>query len=113
MILLSTPLFCHWSIPLREKFFTAEFEWCRQKLLVGKWKENSQIFNENFYLPLYLPLWVKAFLYCVNHLYFISYLMLKILTLKLLLLLKVHKIEIFFGFDFEICKISLIVMSKY
>ncbi len=26
--------------------------------------------------------------------------------------LKVHKIEIFFGFDFEIC-ISLLVMSKY
>ncbi len=28
-------------------------------------------------------------------------------------LLKVHKIEIFFGFDFEICNISLLVMSKY
>jgi hypothetical protein len=27
--------------------------------------------------------------------------------------LKVHKIEIFFGFDFEICLIYLIVMSKY
>ncbi len=27
--------------------------------------------------------------------------------------LKVHKIEIFFGFDFEICTISLLVMSKY
>jgi hypothetical protein len=27
--------------------------------------------------------------------------------------LKVHKIEIFFGFDFEICIISLFVMSKY
>jgi hypothetical protein len=27
----------------------------RQKLLAGK--ENSQIFNEDFYLPLYLPLW--------------------------------------------------------
>ncbi len=27
--------------------------------------------------------------------------------------LKVHKIEIIFGFDFEICIISLIVMSKY
>ncbi len=26
--------------------------------------------------------------------------------------LKVHKIEIFFGFDFEICIISLLVMSK-
>jgi hypothetical protein len=27
--------------------------------------------------------------------------------------LKVHKIEIFFGLDFEICIISLLVMSKY
>jgi hypothetical protein len=27
--------------------------------------------------------------------------------------LKVHKIEILFGFDFEICNISLLVMSKY
>jgi hypothetical protein len=27
--------------------------------------------------------------------------------------LKVRKIEIFFGFDFEICIISLLVMSKY
>ncbi len=27
--------------------------------------------------------------------------------------LKVHKIEIFLGFDFEICIISLLVMSKY
>jgi hypothetical protein len=27
--------------------------------------------------------------------------------------LKVHKVEIFFGFDFEICIISLLVMSKY
>jgi hypothetical protein len=27
--------------------------------------------------------------------------------------LKVHKIEIFFGFDFEICIISLLVTSKY
>ncbi len=30
-----------------------------------------------------------------------------------LVTLKVHKIEIFFGFDFEICIISLLVMSKY
>ncbi len=29
------------------------------------------------------------------------------------ILLKVHKIEIFFGFDFEICNISLLGMSKY
>ncbi len=27
--------------------------------------------------------------------------------------LRVHKIEIFFGFDFEICIDSLIVMWKY
>jgi hypothetical protein len=27
--------------------------------------------------------------------------------------LKAHKIEIVFGFDFEICIISLLVMSKY
>jgi hypothetical protein len=27
--------------------------------------------------------------------------------------LKIHKIEIFFGFDFKICIISLLVMSKY
>ena len=27
--------------------------------------------------------------------------------------LKVHKIEIFFGFDFEFCIISLLVTSKY
>ncbi len=33
-----------------------KFEWYRQKLLAGKSKENSQIFNEDFYLPLYLPL---------------------------------------------------------
>ncbi len=28
-------------------------------------------------------------------------------------LLKVHKIENFFGFDFEFCVISLLVMLKY
>ncbi len=27
--------------------------------------------------------------------------------------LKVHKIEVFFGFDFEICIVSLLDMSKY
>ncbi len=32
---------------------------------------------------------------------------------KMFINLKVHKIEIFFGFDFEICIISLLVMSKY
>jgi hypothetical protein len=30
-----------------------------------------------------------------------------------LICLKVHKTEIFFGFDFEICIISLLVMWKY
>ncbi len=28
-------------------------------------------------------------------------------------LLKVHKIENFFGFDFEFCTVSLLVMLKY
>ncbi len=37
------------------------FEWSRQKLLAGKEKGNSQIFNEDFYLPLYLPLWYCPF----------------------------------------------------
>jgi hypothetical protein len=36
------------------------FEWYRQKLLAGKEKENSQIFNADFYLPLYLPLWLAG-----------------------------------------------------
>jgi hypothetical protein len=36
-------------------------------------------------------------------------LILNALTMRL----KVHKIENFFGFDFEICAISLLVMSKY
>jgi hypothetical protein len=30
-----------------------------------------------------------------------------------ILALKVHKIEIFFGFSFEVCIWSLLVMSKY
>jgi hypothetical protein len=37
-----------------ENILTAEFGMNRQKLLAGK--EKSQIFNEDFYLPLYLPL---------------------------------------------------------
>ncbi len=36
----------------------------------------------------------------------------KIMRLNVLTL-KVHKIEIFFGFDFDICNISVLVMSKY
>ncbi len=35
------------------------FEIYWQKLLAGKQQENSQIFNEDFYLPLYLPLCVS------------------------------------------------------
>jgi hypothetical protein len=37
-------------------FQQLNFELYRQKLLAGKQKENSKIFNEDFYLPLYLPL---------------------------------------------------------
>ncbi len=40
-------------------------------------------------------------------------LFLKLFYLLLVFNLKVHKIEIFFGFDFEICIISLLVMWKY
>jgi hypothetical protein len=40
-----------------EKFPTAEFGMISaETILAGKWKENSQMFNEDFYLPLYLPL---------------------------------------------------------
>jgi hypothetical protein len=43
---------------LGENIPTAEFGMIyQQKLLAGTKKENSQIFNEDFYLPLYLPLW--------------------------------------------------------
>ncbi len=35
------------------------------------------------------------------------------LELTIVLALKVHKNENFFGFDFEFCTISLLVMSKY
>jgi hypothetical protein len=39
---------------------------------------------------------------------------LELLTLEAAFsLLKVHKIEIFFGFNFEICIISFLVTSKY
>jgi hypothetical protein len=37
-------------------FHQLDLELYRQKLLAGTKKENSQIFNEDFYLPLYLPL---------------------------------------------------------
>ncbi len=46
-----------------EKFPTAEFERYRQKLIAGKYEENSQMFNEDFYLPLYLPLWYRRTYY--------------------------------------------------
>ncbi len=36
-----------------------------------------------------------------------------VMLIVMIMTLKVHKIEIFFGFDFEICIISLLVMSKY
>ncbi len=37
-------------------FQQLNFAWYRKNLLAGKEKENSQIFNEDFCLPLYLPL---------------------------------------------------------
>ncbi len=40
-------------------FQQLNFERCRQKLLAGKYEENSQMFHEDFYLPLYLPLWAN------------------------------------------------------
>jgi hypothetical protein len=40
-----------------EKFQQLNFVRYRQKLLARKKKENSHMFNEDFYLPLYLPLW--------------------------------------------------------
>ncbi len=45
----------------REKFPTAEFGMISQKLLTGKKKENSQMFNEDFYLPLTFPLCILVF----------------------------------------------------
>jgi hypothetical protein len=33
------------------------WNWYRQKLLAGTSKQNNQIFNEDFYFPLYLCLW--------------------------------------------------------
>jgi hypothetical protein len=47
-----------------------------------------------------LKLFRKFRRYCISRFFFFS----------VFYLLKVHKIEIFFGFDFEICIISLIVM---
>ncbi len=40
-------------------FQQLNLEWYQQKLLAGPLKENSKIFYEHFYLPLYLPLWAK------------------------------------------------------
>ncbi len=48
---------CTYVISCYEKHCQLNFELYRQKLLAGKQKENSQIFKEDFYLPLYLPLW--------------------------------------------------------
>jgi hypothetical protein len=48
------------------------------------------------------------------HAHFIDiYIEVNIKIIEHTVLLKVHKIEIFFGFDIEICIISLLVMSKY
>jgi hypothetical protein len=49
-----------WRVLTQQADEQLNFEWYRQKLLAGKEKENSQIFNEDFYLPLYLPLWGKV-----------------------------------------------------
>jgi hypothetical protein len=35
------------------------------------------------------------------------------INIEEILVLKVHKCENFFGFDFEICTISFLVMLKY
>jgi hypothetical protein len=53
---LATFVFVH-SV-FGENISTAEFGMI-SKLLAGTKKENSQIFKEDFYLPLYLPLWLK------------------------------------------------------
>ncbi len=45
-----------WQLLTQQGDKQLNFEWCQQKLLAGKQKENSKIFNEDFYLPLYLPL---------------------------------------------------------
>jgi hypothetical protein len=59
----------------------------------------SKIFS---YHVIYRKIWSKVSLYQI-----------KCTSTKLGRPLKVYKIEIFFGFDFEICIISLLVMSKY
>ncbi len=46
-----------WQLLTQQADEQPNFEWYRQKLLAGKEKENSQIFDADFYLPLYLPLW--------------------------------------------------------
>ena len=48
-----------WRLLTQQADEQLNFESYRQKLLAGKEKENSQIFNEDFCLPLYLPLWSK------------------------------------------------------
>ncbi len=45
-----------WQLLTQQADEQPNFEWYRQKLVAGKEKENSQIFNADFYLPLYLPL---------------------------------------------------------
>jgi hypothetical protein len=49
-----------------ENIPAAEFGTKSQKLLAGTWKENSQIFNDDFYLPLYLPLCFAVLGFCMH-----------------------------------------------
>jgi hypothetical protein len=54
---------------LGENIPPAEFRMIlAKKLLARTLKENSQIFNEDIYLPLYLPLWKR-----LNTLFWVSY----------------------------------------
>ncbi len=52
---------------LGRSFQQLNFEWYRQKLLAGKQKENCQMINEDFYLPLYLPLCLNRREYCSKY----------------------------------------------
>ncbi len=46
-----------------------QWQWCFFALLIPHAPIPCQIFNEDFYLPLYLPLWINLTLYaiCPNH----------------------------------------------
>jgi hypothetical protein len=77
----------------------------KSMLVRGHWPSPQLLFYKN------------ALLCGKKNLYKIAYVGLNgymtIASLEGLFGLKVHKIEIFFGFDFEICNISLIIRSKY